>query len=157
MHESNQKIKSPAIFKSTEILPVDQPDGLPNDRPDDLPEDRPDNRPDDQPDDGPVDQPNDRPDDLPDVSDCPQDMIVPIPQGQSWHEASWTEPEGVELKHKSHSRPSQWIQVGGSFEVRYDYEDSDGNIVECVFTVTGVGGSYYCQVCDVLLCFYLRY
>ena len=69
-------------------------------------------------------------------------MIVPIPQGQSWQEASWTEPEGFVLQHKSHSRPSQWIQVGGSFEVRYDYEDSDGNIIECVFTVTGVEGRH---------------
>ena len=115
-------------YTSTDTLPDDRPD----DRPDDLPDDRPDDRPDDTPD--------DRPDDRPDFPECPEDMIVPIPQGQSWHEASWTEPEGVELKHKSHSRPSQWIQVGGSFEVRYDYEDSDGNITECVFTVTGVEG-----------------
>ena len=73
---------------------------------------------------------------------CPGDIEVPVPAGLTFSMAEWTEPEGVTMQYKSHSHPFQFIQVGTSFDVRYDYEDGDGNAVECVFTVTGIQGKY---------------
>ena len=81
---------------------------------------------------------------MPQVHDCPINMQVP--SNFTFHEIKWKEPTAndaesnpVNPQYKSHANPRLYVQVGGDPElVKYEFEDKDGNVAYCNFTISAV-------------------